>query len=412
MRKTIVSLKAMVIDRKVTLSWYKSTPLFSQVSTNEFDLFRIYRKEEAFAFGEDYEEFFLNHDGADAQLIFEGSLTAINNRKYLFHDDSVETGRTYSYFIQTQTSCRIGPVPVRVRDPEVWWSYEYMMSRINNLCEQSGGIACHSICGRTVQGKGIPCLEIGDGAKTLGLVGLIHGGESGPELIIPAISRLLAESPQLFRQVRIAAIPAVNIDAREEMVKGTPWYLRTNFQHVDINRNFPVHWETIEYGYGLDSSDISSVTYRGAQPASAPETQAVMSVFNDNPPDAVFSFHWLAGICGLPALASKYAGGDTGYTGKCENLIMKFGKGLYPDLDFTAEWLSYTCSAGSLSAWLYDRFGIPAFDMEGYVNPDSHERECCRADQTDRKLITEYQERHTNALREVMTELANTSQES
>ncbi|MBU8901447.1 MAG: hypothetical protein KOO69_01770 [Victivallales bacterium] len=405
MRKTITRIKAIVKNNKVTLSWYKNNTLFNDASTDEFDNFRIYRKEEDFVFGEDYEEFFLNNDGTDAKLIFQGSLEASNNRKYMFEDDSVAIGLTYSYFIQTKTSCRMGPVPVRVRDPEVWWSYEKMMSRLRNLCEQSNGLARLSVCGRTVKGRDIPCLEVGSGSKTLGFVGLIHGGESGPELIIPAISTLLDKSPGLFQDIRIVAIPAVNIDAREEMAQGTPWYIRTNHQGVDLNRNFPAQWETIEYGYGLDSSDTSAVTYRGSQPASAPETQAVMSVFESNPPDIVFSFHWLASICGLPAGASISAKDDAEYALKCKNIIKSFAKGFSPDLDFAEHWFAFFCTAGSLSSWLYDFGKIPGFDLEQVDNQDA---KISRVDQTDRALILDYQERHTNALKEVMIELAKT----
>lgn len=404
MRKTILQPNAIAENGKVTLSWYKSTPLFNEASASEFDHFRIHRMEEKFTFGEDYEEFFLDTDGTDAQQIFEGSLEAINNRKYVFQDDSVETGRTYSYFVQTQTSCRIGPIPVRVRDPEVWWSHEYMMSRLKSLCEQSEGIANLSICGRTSQGKEIPCLEVGGGSKILGLVGLIHGGESGPELIIPAISRLLDESPQLFQKVRIMAIPAANIDSREKMVRGTPWYIRTNHQGVDLNRNFPAHWETAEYGYGLDSSDPASMTYRGPYPASAPETQAVMSVFKKHSPDAVFSFHCLAGICGMPALVSKRAADDKEYNCKCMRIVDVYGKGLFPELDFSEKWLRHSGSSGSLPAWLYELDRIPAFDLEGGID-DNAER--CKVDHTDRVLIEEYQNRHARAIKVLITDWMN-----
>lgn len=403
MRKTVTKFDANVESGKVLLSWYKSTPLLNEESTDEFGHFRIYRKEETFVFGEDYEEYFLNTDNSDAHLIFDGSLDAINNRKYVFQDDSVEIGHTYSYFVQTKTSCRTGPIPVRVRDPEVWWSYEYLMSRLNDIRIRSKGDVRVSICGQTSMGRDIPCLEIGSGSKTLGFAGLIHGGEAGPELIVQALSELVDESPQLFRDVRVVAIPAVNIDSREKMVRGTPWYIRTNHQGVDLNRNFPTEWDTVEYGYGLDSSDMSSMTYRGISPASAPETQAVISVFEECRPDVVFSLHCLASICGLPALASKYAKEDIQYAGKCENFIKAYGRGLYPDLDFSDKWLSYGTSAGSLPAWLYERNKIPAFDLEGGADPDSLNR--CKIDQTDRTLLQDYQKRHANAIKEVMMAL-------
>ena len=46
---------------------------------------------------------------------------------------------------------------------------------------------------------------------------------------------------------------------------------------VDLNRNFPNHWNYDEEG---SSGDISNLTYRGPSPASEPETQANISLFD------------------------------------------------------------------------------------------------------------------------------------
>jgi hypothetical protein len=51
----------------------------------------------------------------------------------------------------------------------------------------------------------------------------------------------------------------------------------TRADGVDPNRNFPEHWKYDEEG---SSSQISSETYRGPAPASEPETQAMMSLFD------------------------------------------------------------------------------------------------------------------------------------
>ncbi len=127
MRKSIFGAKAIAVDGTVELSWLKSTELFQANDDEEFSRIRILRKEEPFVFGVDYEEFFLNTDSSGADLLFEGCIQPANRRKYVYVDPSPGLGRTYSYWIQTRSAAPVGPIPVRVRDPRVWWSYRELM---------------------------------------------------------------------------------------------------------------------------------------------------------------------------------------------------------------------------------------------------------------------------------------------
>jgi hypothetical protein len=62
----------------------------------------------------------------------------------------------------------------------------------------------------------------------------------------------------------------------------------TRADGVDPNRNFPEHWKYDEEG---SSSQISSDTYRGPAPASEPETQALISLFDRVPFAFQVNFH-------------------------------------------------------------------------------------------------------------------------
>jgi hypothetical protein len=62
----------------------------------------------------------------------------------------------------------------------------------------------------------------------------------------------------------------------------------TNADGVDANRNHPEHWNYDDEG---SSSQFSSETYRGPAPASEPETQALMSLFDRVPFKFSISYH-------------------------------------------------------------------------------------------------------------------------
>ena len=404
MRKPITGAKAVAVDGSVELSWLKSTPMFQANDDDEFVRIRIFRREEPFVFGEDYEEFFLNADASGADLLFDGSLEATNRRKYVFLDPTPGLGRTYAYWIQTRNSPPIGPIPVRVRDPEVWWSYGEMMRRLKALRDAAPGLVDLSVCGQTTRGLDIPCIRVGTGKLAMGLVGVIHGGESGPELIIPALDRLARECPGLLRETQIVALPSVNIDAREDEVRGTPWYLRTNPGGVDLNRNFPALWDQVEYGYGFNTSEPGSMTYRGPSPLSAPEARAVASVFSGDLPKVVFSYHALASICGPPALAANSGEGSESYVRRCRHLIDIYGKAFYPEPQFAGKWLSFACCAGSLPAWFFERGQVPAFDLECGFDTDA--LRTCRRDETDIRLLKNYQLRHFKGMQALLGALA------
>jgi hypothetical protein len=62
----------------------------------------------------------------------------------------------------------------------------------------------------------------------------------------------------------------------------------TNSDGVDLNRNYPEHWNYDQEG---SSSQFSSETYRGTAPASEPETQADISLFNTADIKFSISYH-------------------------------------------------------------------------------------------------------------------------
>ena len=401
MRQTISVPKAIVREGRVELTWLKTTPGFVARSAGGYQRFRVYRREEAdFVFGEDYEEFFSGATVYGAETIFDGAIEASNDRKFAFVDAGVRIGTTYSYWVREGEGQAVGPSPVRVRDPEVWWSAERLARELKALRDAAPELVDVDVCGSTAMSVEIPVVRVGRRDRRIGLVGTVHGGESGPELIVPALQRLVREAPEMLERVGVVAVPSLNIDSRQAEATGTPWYIRTNGQGVDLNRNFPAQWETVDYSYGLDSSAAGSLTYRGPHAASAPESRAAMAALDGEGLEAVFSYHCLASICGLPALGPKAAEGSGEYAARCARLIEAFRAGMHPEAGCEGVALKFGTTAGSLPTWLFESAGVPAFDLEGGLDKAALEK--CRYDHTDRALIDEYRERHYRGVRAVL----------
>jgi hypothetical protein len=395
-------LRAKVLNGEVRLSVYKSTPAFqSRTGQDRFRTLRVYRREEpAFTFGQDYAEYFDGLSYQDADLIFQGPLEAANNRKFTYVDGTAETGSTYAYWMAPADGKPTGPVAVKVRDPEVWWPLEKIEQATAALQKNHPDLVTVNTIGQTVRGQTLRGIQLGKASRRVAIIGALHAGESGPELMIPAFERILIEHKELLAQVSIAAIAAVNLDERRRLAEGVPWYLRTNANGVDLNRNYPAEWEAVDYTYGLDTSDPDSMTYRGPAPASEPETRAVMDFLRANPVEVVYSFHCLASICGAHLLGPKCAAKDDAYAKKCLGFAATYGLGMDPSQPADSVF-RFGTSAGSLAAWCYREFHVPAFDLE-ISSRETEAREKCVVDRTDRPLLEDYQQRHTGGLRAVL----------
>jgi hypothetical protein len=406
-RKSLGFLRVRVVDGTVHLTAYKTTPEFENKTFRErFRTIRVFRREEPdFAFGRDYAEYFDGLSPGDTAPIFEGPLQAANDRKFTYVDSQVKVGMTYAYWMAAADREPTGPAPVRVRDPEVWWSSDRLNIAMTTLQQRYPGLVTVETIGSTVRGRPIKAICVGKANRCIGMVGLVHAGESGPELMLPPFEHILAEHPGVLSSVSIASVPALNLDERQRLVEGVPWYLRTNANGVDLNRNFPADWSTLEYGYGLDSSDPDSATYRGTSPASEPETKAVMAFLRAKSPEAVYSFHCLAGICGASLLAPKAGAKDAAYATRCRHYAIPYAKGLLPELP-EGKILSFGTSAGSLAAWCYHELHIPAYDLEiSSLEREAHAK--CSTDRTDRALLNEYQRRHVNGILTVLGTMIN-----
>jgi len=404
--KAFTGLRAQSDGRSVSVRFYLTTPRFLALKAlRESHAVRIYRRRESrFTFGADYAEYFDGLRPARADKVFEGRLPAINKRKFEFIDSDVRKGRVYSYWVSSdQRDAPTGPAAVKIRDTEVWWPYAVVEDRVKAIAAANPELAVLFRCGKTVRGRTLLGVVIGRGRKTLALVGAIHPGESGPEFIVPALERLLAEEPRLLRKVRIAALPSVNPDERERLVRGVPWYLRLNANGVDLNRNFAADWKAVDRMYGFVSDDPDALTYRGRSPGSEPETRAVVRFMKRVQPAAVFSYHCLASIAGCSFLCARAARGDRAYAAECSALLTPYTRGYHADRRRKGR-MGYVCTPGSFPAWAYRHGGIPCFDVEGNSSIPGIKAAC--RDRTTRKTLREYQEYHYHGIAGALRSLA------
>jgi protein MpaA len=132
--------------------------------------------------------------------------------------------------------------------------------------------------GKSVRGRTIDAVEVGDPGADLRVlvVGCIHGDESAG---IPVARRLERSAPQ--DGVDMWVLSDMNPDG---VARGT----RQNAHKVDLNRNFPWHWQQI--GAPGDQQ------YSGTGPLSEPESRIARDLVRKIQPDISIWFHQPVGV--------------------------------------------------------------------------------------------------------------------
>jgi protein MpaA len=135
--------------------------------------------------------------------------------------------------------------------------------------------------GASVEGLPLTVWLPEDGSAELVVLAAIHGDEAETTV---AVSEALRSLPR--GNLRAAVILCGNPDG---MLRGT----RGNARGVDLNRNFPTsNWSADPVFYKSRASDARDISLStGAQPASEPETTALISLVEQLKPRAVVTLH-------------------------------------------------------------------------------------------------------------------------
>jgi len=132
-------------------------------------------------------------------------------------------------------------------------------------------LASSTVIGRSVQGREIEAITIGEGAMTVMLIATIHGDESAGTPLLLALAREAAFNPPWMADRRLVIVPLANPD-------GFAMTRRSNARGIDLNRNFP-------------ADSFTSRRRHGSEPLSEPESLALHAAIQEFQPQRIISMH-------------------------------------------------------------------------------------------------------------------------
>lgn len=199
------------------------------------------------------------------------------------------------------------------------YGYEAMQADIDELCRKYP-FARRDIVGRSVQGRELVAVTIGDGGYNVHMNAAFHANEWITSLLLLSFLEDYAEAvsaggylseftgDDLFRHATLHAVPMVNPDGVELVQRGvapetgqaglllqmnggsddfSAW--KANIRGVDLNDQFPAFWEEERRRRSPDGPGPRD--YVGPQPLSEPEAAAMAACAADLRFDCVLALH-------------------------------------------------------------------------------------------------------------------------
>lgn len=127
------------------------------------------------------------------------------------------------------------------------------------------------VAGRSVEGRPIAYEVLGDGSRTVLILGTIHGNEVAGLPLVERLGRFLAARPELLADRRVVLVALANPDGFERRQ-------RANARGVDLNRNFR-------------AENYVTGERRGSAALSEPESAAIDGLLERYRPALLVSIH-------------------------------------------------------------------------------------------------------------------------
>ena len=125
--------------------------------------------------------------------------------------------------------------------------------------------------GRSVQGRPLECILLGEGRDCAFILATIHGDEDAGTELVHELAAYLVDHPELIHGRRIVLMPNANPDGMANQTRG-------NANGVDLNRNFP-------------ASNFRESAKHGSSALSEPESVAIQRILHEHRPQRIVSIH-------------------------------------------------------------------------------------------------------------------------
>lgn len=143
------------------------------------------------------------------------------------------------------------------------------------------------IIGTSVAGRPLEVYRFGQGTTQRMIIAGMHGGYEGNTIrLADQLMQVLRARPDLIPDgISLYILRSLNPDgeARSDSYKG-----RVNDHLVDLNRNWPSHWQKT---WPLDGCWTYTYVTGGSHPASEPETRALINFLMTYQIEALINYH-------------------------------------------------------------------------------------------------------------------------
>ena len=270
------------------------------------------------------------------QVWFTGQSTVVNGLKYLeVIADGGNRGWGLAWWIALRPP--VGLVPWLPADPWATAPESFVVAHLDNLMPDIWAVPLFHT--RSVEGRPITGVEVGDGPQWIAVIGGLHQGlESNTTGLVQRLTtHFLHHSKEIPAEIGLVFISNANPDGA---ASGT----RTNAHGVDLNRNWDAGWRPDTYGpFGWVRGG------GGRRPFSEPETRALARYLVGKPFAAVIFFHSAGGAV-IPGMGPADSPGLARDLARAASYI------------YLTEWTAYPLT-GQAVDYLAGQ-GIPSVDVE------------------------------------------------